>query len=106
VNAAILDLARRIEIADATEDDCSYLLGLLVEKKRLIARRASAGLKVGDRVRLKNIKPKYLDGAPGTITARNGTKFTVMIDPHYNTRRYAHECRVPLGAVQAMEADA
>lgn len=103
MNAEILDLARRIETADATEDDCSYLLGLLVEKKGLIARRASAHLKIGDRVRLKNIKPKYLDGAPGTITARNGTKFMVQIDPHYNTRRYSHACRVPLTAVAPLE---
>lgn len=91
---------------DLTAEDCEMLILQLQELRTRLLRRAAQRLSAGDRVRLHNIKPRYLEGAPGTITGRQGTRFLVTIDPHYNTRRYGHDIRVPLAAVTPIEENA
>jgi hypothetical protein len=65
------------------------------------ARQALATLQVGQKVTLKGLSPKYLNGLTGTITARDGEKFSVEFDEHsaWQARRYGKNVRVPPGCI-------
>ena len=96
------DIAKAIlEDKTMTYDDVDLLLSVLRTKQNRIAN--SQPLRMGDRVRLRNIKPKYLDGAEGRISGKRGTKILVMMDEKHG--RYAQEIRVPRTAIEKVETD-
>lgn len=82
-----------------TYDDVELLMSVLAQKRKRIAN--ANPLRRGDRVRLRNIKPKYLDGAQGTITGQQGTKILVTLDEQLG--RFAQEIRVPRTALEKVE---
>lgn len=42
--------------------------------------RILSTIKVGDRVRLRNVKPLYLNGIAGTVSGMKGNKYRVDLD--------------------------
>ena len=79
-----------------TFDDIEVLMQVLSVKRKRIA--AAQPLCVGDRIRLRNIKPKYLEGAMGTILGQANTKVKVRLDEQHG--RFAQEVRVPRTALE------
>lgn len=63
---------------------------------------ASATLKVGDKVRLRGLSPKYLNGAVGMIAGRAGDKFEVTLDAPRGKFRAGLPYRVPGSALEAV----
>lgn len=48
----------------------------------------ASSIDIGDRVRLTNISPKYLNGLPGTVLTRGNGRFDIKIDEGHDTGRY------------------
>lgn len=65
------------------DDDLDALMDTVVARRRNAARRRSASLSIGDRVRLDGISPKALNGATGTVKGRSRTRIEVVIDKEY-----------------------
>lgn len=82
-----------------TYDDVDLLSQILISKRKRIA--AAQPLRVGDRVRLRHIKPRYLEGMEGTITGQKNTKIEVKLDRQVG--RYSQEVRVPRTALEKVE---
>lgn len=49
-------------------------------REKVLRRTKAADVKIGDRVKLTNIRPKGLDGATGVVTGRRQTSLLVLID--------------------------
>jgi hypothetical protein len=62
------------------DDQFDLIVEAIKERKKTLAKQKLFTLVVGDKVRLVNVSPKYLDGAVGTITGRKGQKFLVALD--------------------------
>jgi hypothetical protein len=91
------DIAKAIlEDKAMTFDDVDLLMSVLQTKRKRIS--AAQPLKTGDRVRLRNIKPKYLDGAEGMVMGRANTKIKVRLDQQLG--RYGQELKVPRTALE------
>jgi hypothetical protein len=56
-------------------------------------------LNIGDIVTLKNIRPRYMEGARGIITARSGTKFMVRLSDGLKFRGRSSEVKVPASCI-------
>ena len=54
--------------------------------------------KVGDRVRFVNVRPKYLNGATGTVKKINRTK--VVVDLDERRERFFHNITTPLTMIE------
>lgn len=69
------------------------------------SRQALATFKVGDKVRLSGLSPKYLNGLTGEIKGREGDKFSVEFDEEsaFMARRYGKTVRVPPGCLVAVQ---
>lgn len=80
-------LVTLIELIDqGDEEDLKVLSNAVQDRlaaiKRQKANRVLAEVQTGDTVRLRNVKPKYLNGTRGQVTGRKGGKFTVeLLDP-------------------------
>jgi len=89
--------------SELTMDDIEMLALHIQEVRQKIARREYLGMEVGDRVHIRNIKPKYLTGMTGTLLRKTGGKLEIEIDARYDTRRYGHKVTVPAACVERME---
>lgn len=72
-------------VVGCTDSEVQLLYGLLRERQKTLrsiaAATAAATIKVGDKVRLRGISPKYLNGATGTVVPGGGAaKFLVQLD--------------------------
>lgn len=71
-------------ISDASDAEVRGIVEAAVARRKFLtqeeARINRALLKEGDRVKLKNVKPKYLNGTPGTIVGMKGSQFIVQLD--------------------------
>jgi hypothetical protein len=94
IHQAILD-------ADLDYNDLAGLGQTISKKRRMIA--SSQKLKIGDRVELVYIKPKYLAGVRGTITGGAGRgKAKVRLD--YQVGRFAQNLTVHLESLKKIES--
>ena len=70
-------------IHQATDEQLTSLMNMVVaerkHRRQLEAHQVAAEVKVGSRVRLKNIKPKYMTGAICEVTALGSTRVTIDI---------------------------
>ena len=94
-------------IGAASRDELMVLRRELHERNlqlRAQERRAAVrNISVGDRVRLVHIKPKYLEGTLATVEARQGSKFTVLLDPDCDPRALARFGRRPTAPATTLE---
>lgn len=67
-----------LEDKGMTFDDVDLLVEVLRKKRERISRQQK--LKVGDRIVLRNIKPKYMTGQPATITGQANGKIEILLD--------------------------
>ena len=65
--------------------------------------RALATIEVGSAVRLKNIKPKYLNGQRAKVIGRKGTKFIIRLEPSADPRAFARFGPEPLCPATTLE---
>lgn len=66
------------------DDDLDALMDAVVARRKNARRRAAAELNVGDRIRLRGISPKGLEGATGTVKGgRTRSRIEVVIDKEY-----------------------
>lgn len=98
-------------ISKADNDELDILVTAIKARHRVLHHEKTAQamrlLEVGDRVRLMNLKPRYLNGIQGTIIARTGTKFSVEMDQSAPSRaqyRYGGIVRCPAGCLELIEA--
>ena len=72
----LVDEMEREEL-DALVD---YIRQVYKNKSALDKARTFASLREGDKVRLRNIKPLYLNGLTGTVEEKRHTRITVKLD--------------------------
>ena len=88
---------------DLEPRDFEDLMDAINRKRRALALKQAASLKTGDKVLLRNLKPKYLSGLLATvIVSMPGEKIRVRIDEGQNTGRYARELTVPMTCLEAL----
>lgn len=92
----LLQFIRHLD-AGEFDDQIKYMWKLLQERSdHLRDRRAAnvlASLSTGDRVKIQNLKPKYIVGYSGTVESIDGDKVTV--DLGRQVRRYGPIVIVP-----------
>jgi len=94
------DISKEIlEDKAMTLDDVDLLMTVLQTKRKRIVN--ATPLRIGDRVRFRHIKPKYLEGCEGTIIGQANTKIKVRMDDRVG--RYGGEVRVPRTALEKIE---
>jgi hypothetical protein len=81
------------ELDDA---DLDLLHTALNTKRKRLAKERANGVKVGDRVRLRGVKPKYMDGREGTIVGKIqrpgvASQFEVELDEQPPGTRYGRK---------------
>lgn len=85
------------------DDSLDRIRQAIKDRENTIASVALYTLDVGDRVRLKGLSPKYLNGLTGTIVSRprgNSKRFGVKLDtPH---PRFGSTVRPPVQCVEAV----
>lgn len=77
------DIARSLinDILDGELDDhLDALIDAAQARKDTTAKLRAARLQVGDKVRLMNIRPKYLSGATGTVESKGDTRMRIKLD--------------------------
>lgn len=95
------DIAKAIlDDKTMTFDDVEHLFDVLRAKQQRIARAQK--LRVGDRVVLRSIKPKYLTGQPATIRGSVGPKIEVELDAPIG--RYGRKIMVVRTCLEKIEA--
>jgi ribosomal protein L21E len=94
-------------IAKADEEELEQLNDQVRRRYQVMrAQKATNALrtfKVGDRVRLTGLKPKYINGARGLIMGRRQTKFEVLVDEGTYTGRFGRLVTVPAVCLVKME---
>lgn len=88
-----------LDDATMTLDDVELLHTVLRAKEQRILR--ATPLRVGDRIALRNIRPKYLNGQTGRIKGRANTKIEVELDNQVG--RYGKVVRVARACIQKLE---
>lgn len=66
-------------LAGAFDAHLDAITDAVSDRKKAAGRTAFHLVKVGDTGRLKNGRPKYLNGAPFTVTAKRQTKIEIKI---------------------------
>ena len=72
------EIIRAIMAGDA-DDGLNDIIDAAITRRRQAARVAAAKMDVGTRVRLVNVKPKYLGGIEGEITRPMNSEGQVMV---------------------------
>ena len=66
------------------------------QRKEVLDYKASAGITVGDRVRIHSVRPLYLVGLIATVTSIDGQMASVKFDEPMRAKRFAYGCSVKL----------
>jgi hypothetical protein len=80
------------------DDDLDALMDAVVARRKNARSRAAASLSVGDRVRLRGIRPKALEGATGTVKNIARTRIGVQIDKEFAWNAGRFSSAIELGA--------
>ncbi len=96
----IKEVLRYIKDADAEDLELisPAVIRRQVELKNERVYRLMGQLNKGDRVRLRGIKPKYMNGQEGIFQAALGNKASVLMDR--STPRFGRTPRVPLTCLE------
>jgi hypothetical protein len=66
------------------DDELEGIIGAINHRRKMLREASAAGvfhtLKPGDKVRLVNLRPKYLVGQTATVVRKNQTRVVVTID--------------------------
>lgn len=73
------DIIRDIMKGDA-DDNLDGVLAAIRDRRQLAGRAAFHTLRAGDKVRLQNLRPKYLIGMTATVIRKNNTRIVVTLD--------------------------
>lgn len=65
------------------DDNLEGIVAATRERGQAKGRAVFHTVKVGDQARLKNLRPKYLIGAPVTVIGKKSTRIEVEIDPEW-----------------------
>lgn len=65
------------------DENLDRFADVVKERKDAQSRTLFFSLKPGDRVRLKNLRPKYLVGTTAIVRGHNRTRITVDFDPPF-----------------------
>lgn len=101
-------------ITGATSDQLDLLSKAINDRRQSLRNERAALVKVGMKVVLSGVSPKYLDGMTGTVDAITGTRATVRLDEESTNRlrltgrRFLvpstvreYELQVPLAGLEA-----
>lgn len=100
VNMDVHEISKAIlEDKSMTFDDVDLLFDVLRTKQRRIGN--AVRLRIGDRVMLRNIKPKYLSGQLATVKGGSGNKIEVELDQQVG--RYGRKVRVARTCLEKIE---
>lgn len=73
------------------DDHIDEIFDALHARRKAVAAQRALSFKNGDRVRLVNIKPKYLAGLEGVITGKVNSRFVVQLDDPASAGRYVRD---------------
>lgn len=84
-------------VARADETDLANILNAVKARRKALGQINAAAVKVGQRVTLDGLSPKYLNGLTGTVLSVEGARCTVTLDRDSTTSlRYAGQrFRIP-----------
>jgi len=95
-------IASAIRKSELNTEDIEMIYEALKFKQRAIARMMVRTLKPGDRVRVGNIRPKYMAGATGTVVAGRETKVEVLLDEGQYTGRFGRKLIIPCASLMVI----
>lgn len=94
-------------IDQASEVELNSIFDAAVTRRAVLKRRLQqenlASISMGDRVRLRNVKPQYLNRTPGTVVGMKGSKFIVELDPGCDPRAVRRFGARPICPPQILE---
>lgn len=96
------------DIIIGTHDEGLDMLQDAINRRRKAVRAQARDInltsfKVGDKVRLKGLSPKYLNGTVATITGKKSTRFVVQMPLSPNLRKWSGSTpTVPAGCVESV----
>ncbi len=72
-------------IAGVHDDNLDNLIDAARNRQKALAQASFYTWKPGDKATLQNLSPKYMIGAPVTVTGKRKTRITVDVDPDWMT---------------------
>lgn len=76
-----------VEIVSGTYDDnLEAIVATIRDRQKSLSRVTFHTLQKGDKVTLKNLRPKYMVGAPATIVKKNRERIVVDVDDDFLAR--------------------
>lgn len=91
------------------DDSLSEIMNAAHHRRKSVALIKSAEIKIGDRVRFTQIKPKYLEGSTGIVREKNIDKFEIELDDKFvkmRASRYIHPTKgtitAPISTVEVI----
>jgi hypothetical protein len=97
--ASLEAICKAIRTSELGPEDLEQIFDTLKIKQRSIARMMVRTLNKGDRVRVGNIRPKYLCGVTGEVIATRETKIEVMLDEGQYLGRYGRKLIIPAASL-------
>lgn len=104
-----IDIIRAIANGDA-DDNLDGVRSALDARRKWESDVQFHAYKVGDRVRLTEGKPRYLNGAPATIVSKNQSRVVIEIDRDWLDRhpqakaRWSGRVTTPVSIIAPMES--
>lgn len=95
-------IARAIRTSELSSEDMEILYDAMRVKQRAIARMMVRTLKKGDRVRIGNIKPRYMEGLTGEVVETRETKVEVLLDEGQYTGRFGRKLIIPAASLSVI----
>jgi hypothetical protein len=80
-----IDIIKAVLGGDA-DDNLDGVMDAVRDRQKLAGRAQFHELHSGDRVRLVNVRPRYLVGAPATIIEKKQTRISIKIDEEWLDR--------------------
>lgn len=85
------------------DEELDTLAHLVVNRQRALRRLRAMDIRIGDKVQLANVKPKYLTGTLATVTNRRNGKLTATLDDNVDPRALRRFGRTVTGPATIFE---
>lgn len=85
------------------DEDIDEVLEFLRARKQYLSDKAASALRPGDRVVIRNIKPRYLNGMVGHVRGRMAGKIEVELDQQPRGDRFGKVLIFPASCVEALK---
>jgi hypothetical protein len=102
VMASAEAIASAIRKSELNTEDLELIYDACKAKSRAIARLMVRSLKPGDKVRVGNIRPKYMAGTTGVVLETRETKIEVLMDEGQYLGRFGRKIIIPAASLSVI----